>query len=94
MTLERGFFVQVAGEWYPVDGLCLTHYPGGAVDGSVFTLKPNGRPAWQEYFDLIIVDAKKPGFFLNRGRPAPPRRWPAACRRCAMASRRASRAWS
>jgi len=44
MTLERGFFVQVAGEWYPVDGLCLTHYPGGAVDGSVFTLKPNGRP--------------------------------------------------
>ncbi len=36
-------------------------------------LKPNGRPSWQEYFDLIIVDAGKPGFFLNRGRPAPPR---------------------
>jgi len=38
-----------------------------------YLLKQNGRPAWQEYFDLIIVDAGKPGFFLNRGRPAPPR---------------------
>jgi hypothetical protein len=29
-----------------------------------------------------------------RARPAPRRRWPAACRRCATASPRACRAWS
>ena len=30
----------------------------------------------------------------QRARPVRPPRWPAACRRCATASRRASRAWS
>jgi hypothetical protein len=32
-----------------------------------------GRGSWHEYFDLIIVDAGKPGFFLNHGRGVPPR---------------------
>lgn len=31
-----------------------------------------GRPSWREFFDIIIVDAAKPGFFLTRGRDAPP----------------------
>jgi len=31
-----------------------------------------GRGSWHEFFDIIIVDAGKPGFFLNRGREVPP----------------------
>lgn len=31
-----------------------------------------GMPRWTDYFDLVVVDAGKPGFFLNRGREAPP----------------------
>jgi 5'-nucleotidase len=31
-----------------------------------------GLTRWTDYFDLVIVDSGKPGFFLNRGREAPP----------------------
>lgn len=34
----------------------------------------NGRTSWRDFFDLILVDAKKPDFFLGRDREAEPRR--------------------
>jgi 5'-nucleotidase len=35
-----------------------------------------GRSSWREFFDVIVVDSGKPGFFLNRGREEPPQLLP------------------
>ncbi|MDP7032714.1 MAG: HAD-IG family 5'-nucleotidase [Gemmatimonadota bacterium] len=34
-----------------------------------FLLESNGGPSWKSYFDLVVVDACKPGYFLNRDTP-------------------------
>jgi HAD superfamily 5'-nucleotidase-like hydrolase len=35
-----------------------------------YLLDPNGRTSWRTYFDLVVVDANKPRFFLKSARRA------------------------
>jgi HAD superfamily 5'-nucleotidase-like hydrolase len=56
---ERRVFLLTNSEYYYTDVL-LSHLLGG------------GSRAWRTYFDLIAVDARKPRFFLQPGRPWTP----------------------
>lgn len=53
----KRLFLLTNSEMYYTDAL-LSH---------IFRNDLNGRETWREFFDLIIVESRKPGFFLNRG---------------------------
>lgn len=53
---DRQVFLLTNSEYYYAD-ILLSHLLGG------------GGRAWRTYFDLIAVDARKPRFFLQPGRP-------------------------
>jgi HAD superfamily 5'-nucleotidase-like hydrolase len=43
-------------------------YYTDALLSYIFRNELNGKRSWKAIFDLIVVEAKKPAFFLNRGR--------------------------
>jgi HAD superfamily 5'-nucleotidase-like hydrolase len=53
----KRLFLLTNSEMYYTDAL-LTY---------IFRNDLNGRASWKEFFDLIVVEARKPGFFLSRG---------------------------
>ncbi len=52
-------------------------YYTNALLSYIFRNDLNGRRSWKQIFDLIIVESKKPAFFLNRGRDLAPSPLPA-----------------
>jgi HAD superfamily 5'-nucleotidase-like hydrolase len=53
----RRLFLLTNSEMYYTDAL-LSH---------IFRNDLNGRRSWKQFFDLIVVESRKPAFFLNRG---------------------------
>jgi len=49
----RRFLLITNSEWYYTDGLCRYLFEGALP----------GLHSWRELFDLVVVDARKPGFF-------------------------------